>query len=314
MALYPRIPIISVMRNDIYISENTFFDAFYYPDASTRNEFLNYFLLEYGGFTPIYQYPQFLLDHIKAVSASLKYTIDKLYATLSLEYNPIENYDRREKWTDSGTNSRSASGENSETLTMAGGETTTYNGGETKTYTGGETKTYSGGETTTYSGGQSTVKSGGHTEARQQHATEHQVSADNTGAYFPSEKTIEDPDSTSTTYNSETDTQTFNARSDSQQYNNRSDSQQYNNRSDSQQYNNRSDSMQYNNRSDSKTGTSSDTEEGTSETEHEGRIHGNIGVTTSQQMIKSERDDVAYYNFIDDVARLYGEKLCILIY
>lgn len=297
MALYPRIPIISVMRNDIYISENTFFDAFYYPDDSTRNEFLNYFLLEYGEFTPIYQYPQFLLDHIKAVSASLKYTIDKLYATLSLEYNPIENYDRAENWTDTGTNSRSVSGENSETLTMTGGETTTY--------TGGETTTYAGGETTTYSGGQSTVKSGGHTEARQQHATEHQVSADNTGAYFPSEKTIEDPDSTSTTYNSETDTQTFNARSDSQQYNNRSDSQQYNNRSDS---------MQYNNRSDSKTGTNSDTEEGTSETEHEGRIHGNIGVTTSQQMIKSEREDVAYYNFIDDVARLYGEKLCILIY
>lgn len=263
MALYPRIPLISIMRNDLYIQESTFFDAFYYPEPATREQFLNYFLLEYGEFTPVYQYPDFLLNHIKAVSASLKYTIDKLYATLSLEYNPIENYDRQENWTDSGTTERTRSGSETESTTFAGGETTTY------------------------AGGQSTIKSGGHSEARLQHEIERQVSADNTGAYFPSEKTIEDPDTVTTTFNNETDTQSFN---------------------------NRSDTKQYNNRSDSKTGSNSGTESGSDETEHEGRIHGNVGVTTSQQMIKSEREDVAYYNFIDDVARLYGEKLCIMIY
>lgn len=280
MAMYPRIPFISIVRNDLYIQESTFFDAFYYPDATTREQFLNYFLLEYGEFTPVYQYPDFLLNHIKAVSASLKYTIDKLYATLSLEYNPIENYDRQEEWTDSGTTERSASESETGSTTYAGGETTTYAGGETKTYTGG----------------QSSTKSGGHSESRLQHEIERQVSADNTGAYFPSEKTIEDPDTTSVTFNNETDTQTFN------------------NRADTQAFNNRSDTKQFNNRTDSNTGSNSSSEEGTSETEHTGRIHGNIGVTTSQQMIKSEREDVAYYNFIDDVARLYGEKLCILIY
>lgn len=280
MAMNPRIPLISIMRNDIYIQESTFFDAFYYPDATTREQFLNYFLLEYGEFTPVYQYPDFLLNHIKAVSASLKYTIDKLYETLSLEYNPIENYDRQEEWTDSGTTERSASGSETGSTTYAGGETTTYAGGETKTYIGG----------------QSSTKSGGHSESRLRHEIERQVSADNTGAYFPSEKTIEDPDTTSVTFNNETDTQLFN------------------NRADTQAFNNRSDTKQFNNRTDSNTGSNSSSEEGTSETEHTGRIHGNIGVTTSQQMIKSEREDVAYYNFIDDVARLYGEKLCILIY
>lgn len=280
MALYPRIPIISIMRNDLYIQESTFFDAFYYPDPTTREQFLNYFLLEYGEFTPVYQYPDFLLNHIKAVSASLKYTIDKLYATLSLEYNPIENYDRQEEWTDSGTTERSASGSETGSTTYAGGETTTYAGGETKTYTGG----------------QSSTKSGGHSESRLQHEIERQVSADNTGSYFPSEKTIEDPDTNEVTYNNETDTQTFN------------------NRADTQAFNNRSDTKQFNNRTDSNTGSNLSNEEGTSETEHKGRIHGNIGVLTSQQMVKSEREDVAYYNFIDDVARLYGEKLCIMIY
>lgn len=280
MAMYPRIPLISIIRNDLYISEDTFLDAFYFPDDTTRDEFINYFLLEYGEFTPIYQYPEYLLNYIKAVSASLKYSIDKLFATLSLEYNPIENYDRMENWTDAGENGRSSSGTENENTTYAGGETTTY----------------AGGETTTYAGGQSSVKSGGHTETRPQHSTERQVSADNTGAYYPSEKTIEDQDSHQTVFNSETDTQSFN------------------NRSDTQQFNNRTDTRQYNSRSDTRAGSNSNTEEGSSLSEHTGRIHGNIGVMTSMQMIKSEREDVSYYNFIDDVARLYGEKLCILIY
>ena len=230
MALYPRIPLQSIIANSITLDETDFTSAFYYPDDSTRSRFLDYFFLEYGSFTPIYTEPEYLLAHIQAVSASLKYTIDKLYATLSLEYDPIENYDRHENWTDTRTPEL----------------TTEYNGGDTLTMAGGET------------------------EAREQHSIERQVSADNTGAYFPSEKTIEDPDTTTQTYN------------------------------------NRSDTRVYNNRTDVQTGTD--------ENKHEGRVHGNIGVTTSQQMIQSERDDVAYYNFIDDVARLYGEKLCILIY
>lgn len=247
MAMYPRIPLRAIMAQNLDIEESTFLDAFYFPDDSTREEFLNYFLLEYGEFTPIYQQPDYLLAHIKAVSASLKYTIDKLYGTLSLEYNPIENYDRHENWTDTRTPDL----------------TTTYEGGDTLTMAGGDTLTMAGGET----------------ESREQHSIERQVSADNTGAYFPSEKTIEDPDTTTTTFNGRTDTRVYNDRSDTRVYNDRSDKQT-----------------------------------GTDENKHEGRIHGNIGVTTSQQMIQSERDDVAYYNFIDDVARLYGEKLCILIY
>ena len=45
--------------------------------------------------------------------------------------------------------------------------------------------------------------SGGHSDARLQHSTEFQVSADNTSNYYQSEKTIEDPDTTTRTYNAE---------------------------------------------------------------------------------------------------------------
>lgn len=264
MAMYPRIPLQSIIANCLTLDETDFTNAFYYPDDSTRARFLDYFMLEYGMFTPIYTEPEYLLAHIQAVAASLKYTIDKLYATLSLEYNPIENYDRHENWTDTRTPDLTTTYEGGDTLTMAGGDTLTMAGGDTLTMAGGET------------------------EAREQHSIERQVSADNTGAYFPSEKTIEDPDTKTTTYNGRTDTRVYNERTDTREYNNRSDTRVYNDRADKQT--------------------------GTDENEHEGRIHGNIGVTTSQQMIQSERYDVAYFNFIDEVARLYGEKLCILIY
>lgn len=263
MALYPRIPFLSIIRNDLYIEESRFLDAFYFPDDTMRDDFINYFLLEYGEFTPVYQQPEFLLTHIQAVSKSLKYTIDKLYATLSLEYNPIENYDRHENWTDTRTPDLSTD--------TTGGKQTDFLGGDTLTMTGGESNT----------------KTGNEVDSRDPHNVERQVSADNTGAYFPSEKTIEDTDAHTTTYNNVTDTQL---------------------------YNNRSDTRVYNNRQDVEATSGNETLTGTDENEHEGRVHGNIGVTTSQQMIQSERNDVAYYNFIDDVARLYGEKICILIY
>lgn len=44
-----------------------------------------------------------------------------------------------------------------------------------------------------------------------------------------------------------------------------------------------------------------------------GRAHGNIGVTTSQQMIQSERD-VAMFNIYDIIAESFVENFCLMIY
>ena len=174
---------------------------------------------------------------------------------------------------------KSASGEMDNTLTYSGGETTTYSGGETTTYNGGETTTYAGSET----------------DSREPHQIEHKVSADNTGDYFPSSLDAE---------NGDTNTKT---------YNNRTDTTAYSNRNDSKQYNNRSDAKSYNNRYDVTRGNNSNEEALNQTNTHAARIHGNIGVTTSQQMIESERQ-LVLFNFFDVVAQLYGEKLCILLY
>lgn len=44
-----------------------------------------------------------------------------------------------------------------------------------------------------------------------------------------------------------------------------------------------------------------------------GRAHGNIGVTTSQQMIQSERE-VAMFNIYDIIAESFVENFCLMVY
>ena len=44
-----------------------------------------------------------------------------------------------------------------------------------------------------------------------------------------------------------------------------------------------------------------------------GRAHGNIGVTTTQQMLQQERE-VAKFNLYDYIAQMFKERFCILIY
>ena len=44
-----------------------------------------------------------------------------------------------------------------------------------------------------------------------------------------------------------------------------------------------------------------------------GRMHGNIGVTTSQQMIQSERDLVVF-NLYDVIAESFIENFCLMVY
>ena len=44
-----------------------------------------------------------------------------------------------------------------------------------------------------------------------------------------------------------------------------------------------------------------------------GRAHGNIGVTTSQQMIQSERDLVVF-NLYDVIANSFIENFCLMVY
>lgn len=47
--------------------------------------------------------------------------------------------------------------------------------------------------------------------------------------------------------------------------------------------------------------------------EHRGRVHGNIGVTTSQQMLQQELD-LGYWNIYSRITDMFLEEFCIMIY
>ena len=55
------------------------------------------------------------------------------------------------------------------------------------------------------------------------------------------------------------------------------------------------------------------TDTGTIQNEHGARLYGNIGVTTTQQMIEAERE-VVKFNIVDYIIGSFKKRFCILIY
>jgi hypothetical protein len=57
---------------------------------------------EGGDLELLYSNADYIKEQLGAFCASMEYKWSKLYGTLMLEYNPIENYDRIEEFTDDG--------------------------------------------------------------------------------------------------------------------------------------------------------------------------------------------------------------------
>lgn len=56
-----------------------------------------------------------------------------------------------------------------------------------------------------------------------------------------------------------------------------------------------------------------DKDTGNTVDEHWAHLHGNIGVTTTQEMIRQERE-IAMFNLYKTIARLFAEEFCVLVY
>lgn len=210
----------------LYDYDNTIFTDIYVKGIS-KDQLIEHFLLSYGDLTPVYQDPSYLKRHVTSVARSLQWTIDHLWEVTQLEYNPIENYDRMESWTDNGNG--------------------TFQKGRVDTE-----ETYQKGTATTTFGKVSDIT--------------HKVAAFNSST--------PEVANTDNTTDSGSDTQSFTPDSSSGSVTN---------------------------------GLDESTTNGT----HEGRIHGNIGVTTSQRMMRAEIDLSKAYNFLDEVCKLYAARLLI---
>lgn len=103
----------------LYNYDNTIFDLLNVPEGLTKDTLVNNILLRSSEFEVLYPDPDFIKKAIGDFSNAWQPTFERWVNALALEYNPLENYDRKEDWTDTrnGHNSGTTSGTTSSTTT-----------------------------------------------------------------------------------------------------------------------------------------------------------------------------------------------------
>ena len=238
--------------------EDDLFEYLSLPTGMDKDTLIDVIMLRGAEFGVLYADPYFMQTMIGIWSEKHQHTFERWVKALSIDYNPLENYDRFEDWTDAGNRQRSDTGSGAEqnAVTMAANESTSNNQ-TTDTVTGENDKMSS--------------------------TDTNQVSAYDAGSSLQNkEKTIhESTDSKNGITHTGTDGGTT-VDGHTQSVANR---QHNDNRSENEQ----------------------------SANVRHGRAHGNIGVTTSQQMLEAEWN-VARLNIYNEAAELFLEEFCIYVY
>lgn len=123
-----RLTLIGLVKYD-----DTLFNNLRLPDGVDKTTFTNTLLLDYGMLGVVYPDFYFMRDSaIPAWCDKWQESLRQTWNALNADYNPIENYDRQEHWTDSPDITRSESGNNESTMTgnensNAYGDVSAYN-------------------------------------------------------------------------------------------------------------------------------------------------------------------------------------------
>lgn len=241
-----RIPLPNFLANvlhptgstiDLLEADENLFSNMVLPEGVDRDLVIDTILEKYGMQALTRPDPFYMKKHIGIWSRRKLWTWTKLYDTLNLKYNPIDNTDKYEDYTDKRTTTR---------------------------ITSGQSKSSSAGTNSH----RDNEQSGG----TRNEAVNHDVSAENASNY--------QPDSRETTQGEISDTR---------------------------------DTVTRGTTSLESMGTSNENENYTDTFKHTLHTHGNIGVTTTQQMIEAERESVRY-NLIEEIAADYQAAFCLDIY
>lgn len=244
---------------------------------------------------------------------------DKILETLNLEYNPIENYDRLESWTDESEGETETSGTSSSTSTR---EKTTEDTGSSETET---------------SGTSSCTESGTSTKTTTASVEDSMESTTQTTG-----SDTETNESDSTVTNSVMGANPNEGWADHDKSVSHDESEKHGTNSGLTETNTSSNSSSSSSESGSSSGTSSGTTSGTSETTtsangseneevsnsgsttsngttsnsstHTGRVHGNIGIVTAMAMVESEIELRKKYNIMDIITNDFIDEFCLRVY
>ena len=286
----------------------------------------------YGNSECVVEYGGTLDITVTGIMEKNRYKFDNLYRTTIQDYNPIDNYDRTEE-TDvvlAGNNTNTTISESTNVKT--GSETDNTTGSITNTKTGSETDNTTGSISNTKSGNTELAKTGTMLEESMDSGTEthaqnvntettSQTRAFNSGLVDTAKSKTATPSANtdilsfdnrknlkSTGYNGYKETETYNDVSEISNYDNLNHVITHN-VTDTSTHNLKRETT-FNNVTDTNNQTS--TAEGTvsNTTKTTSKIHGNIGVTTTAQMLEGERE-LSEFDFIDIVYHtVIGELSC----
>lgn len=225
----------------MYNFKDGLFDNLNLPDGINKEDVVKQILLDGSNFEILYSDFKFMQDAIGLWSNTWYRTFEKWQKALSLEYNPLENYDRIEDWTDSSINKMNRN--SIENRNLSNSMRSDRNLQSVTKNTGTDTNLH------------------------------------NVSPYDSSDYVADSQDIVNINNQSETaDTGTMST-----------------------------------NGTDSGTVTNTGNDSSNTDSTHEGRIHGNIGVTTSQQMLESELK-IARFNLIKQISDVFIKDFCIMIY
>ena len=257
---------------------NTYFERLSYESLDRY-----YLVTTYGYSECAFDYGSTLDITVTGILERNRYKFDNLYRTIIQEYNPIENYDRMEDTTLDIDGSNTDNTKTDSTNVRTGSEMDIKSGGFSNSKTGTMA------ETTAFSGSEKHEQTGTVTSTNQTRAF-------NSGLTDVSKNTSTTPTGTD-------DTLTFSDRKNVVETT-------FNGYRDTTDYNALKNQHSYDSVTDITTDTS--TVSGVRKDKHvtTSRIHGNIGTTTSAQMLESERI-LSDFDFIDIVYRtVIGELSC----
>ena len=348
----------------LYNWDSTVFDLMQIPEALNKETLVQNLLAETAELEVLYPNPVVFKNLVGVWSAKQIDIWNRLYATTQYDYNPIENYNRYETGSDSGTGRTTHSGTDTTT------ETTTHGGTDGRTEaisTGGKdtldmTRREGGTEgktgtigmeqggteevtTNKREGGSETenttssVELGGQDQTVGTDTKGHWVAGFNPGTPTPPDdgllKQTRDQDDTTTTItygktedgtgsktttfgktNTDTETTTFGKTEDTETSETTTFGKTETNK-DETTYG-RTENVQETKTYGETVNKSGGLTHGeqiatTNEGEHELHAHGNIGVTTTQKLIREQRD-IDLFNLYDIIIEDFKMRFCILVY
>ena len=265
------------------------FDGMILPDDIDKDTLTGNFLLRGGEFEVMYADPDFMKEAITLWSKKWYRTFDKWVKALAIEYSPLENYDRKEDWTDTSNRGSKNSGRRDS------GNTRTFNNQDKRTL---DTQN----ERTLDTQDEETLDTQNQRTLDTTVTSEDTVSAYDSSTYQPSKKNVTENDGTDTMNNTGTDTYVHTG------------TDTFVHTGTDTMANTGTDTVDYSGTIKDEYGegfSGQSTDNG--KTTHDGRIHGNIGVTSSQQLLESELQ-IAEWNLYEHITDLFLSEFVIPIY